>query len=212
MTATLSAIGAVLGLILLWAGIKHLRVSTLVAAVLSAGDLLALALTLISLGWLGLVLFVGVNVAGFVAWGAVHGARIDQELAYAATQAAVEPSETEAVYRWLTKRPEVTPLGARRHARVVRLLSERGRSPADVYELAVPIELLWLVHRPPLDWLVEQFDCLLRLYGEPATEAERIADVLSAASQRSAATFEQLVVATVTAAGGSADLPAARAA
>jgi hypothetical protein len=66
--------------------------------------------------------------------------------------------------------------------------------------MAHPIALLWVVHRPGLEWLVEHFDRLLRLYGMSADESMRLADVISSATKQSAATFEQMVEGMVAAA------------
>jgi len=195
----------VLAIVLLWGGIRRLRFTTLVAAAVSAVDLLVLALTLVPLGLWGLGVLVAVNLVCFGTWCIVQAARIDAELTFAATQANADRDEVGAVYQELTRNRDLRAMGARRHARFIRLLCERGRSPQEAREMAVPIGMLWLVHRPELDWLVEQFDCLLRRYNEPASEAMRVADVLTAGAQHSAATFEQLVIASVSSADGSAE-------
>jgi hypothetical protein len=54
-----------------------------------------------ALGWWCGALVVAANVGGLVVWGAVHGARIEADFAYAATQADADLDEVRAVYRWL---------------------------------------------------------------------------------------------------------------
>src|SRR5688572_14205308 len=87
-------------------------------------------------------------------------------------------------------------------AELISLLAQRARTPSEIEEMALPVALLWVVHRPDLGCLVERFDTLLRLYGEPASESMRVADTLSAGTKASAATFTEMLDALVAAAGG----------
>jgi len=92
-------------------------------------------------------------------------------------------------------------MGPLERARLVSELAPRARTIEEIEEMALPVALLWTVHRPDLGWLVEHFDRLLRLYGLEASEAMRAADTLSAGTKESAATFEDMVEAMVAAAG-----------
>jgi hypothetical protein len=65
--------------------------------------------------------------------------------------------------------------------------------------MAQPIALLWAVHRPDLDWLVDRFDQLLRRSGMDAGDSMRLADVVSAGTKAGAATFEEMVEAMIAA-------------
>ncbi len=208
MVIALSVAGVLLSIALLWSGIRKWRFSTPLAASLSVIDLLALGLLLVSLGWWGLALFVAANGVAALTWGGVHATRIDSELTFAATQIDRPVEQVKEVHRELMRNGSLRAMGPRRLSRLVRRLAERARSPQDARAMAPPIGLLWLVHRPDLEWLVDQFDSLLRLYDEPATEAMRVADVLTVAAQQSAATFSEVVIATVSAAGGSTGAPA----
>jgi hypothetical protein len=55
------------------------------------------------------------------------------------------------------------------------------------------------VFRPELDALVERFDRLLRLYGKSASDAMQVADTLTKATQLAAATFDEMLDATIAA-------------
>jgi hypothetical protein len=204
MSVALTATTLVLSLALLWATVRRLPFGTPVSAALSAVDILALVLTVVSLGWLGIGLFMAANALGFVIWGVVHAAKIDEELTYAAIQADVPQASVKAAYHWLGKQRELRAMGPRRRAMLVRLLCERARSPDEVRDMALPIGMLWLTHKPDLAWLVEQFDAALRVYGEPASASMRLADVLTVGTQQSAANFEQMLEALVVAGGGAA--------
>jgi hypothetical protein len=94
-------------------------------------------------------------------------------------------------------------VGPLRRAEFIRLLAERARSPEEIREMLCPLGMLWIVHRPQPEWLVEHFDCLLRRWDRPAADAMSLADTLTVAAQRSAATFEQIVEAMVEASSAS---------
>ena len=88
-------------------------------------------------------------------------------------------------------------LGPIRLAQLISFLAQRGRSAAEIEQMARPVALLWVVHRPELEHFVEQFDRLLRLHDEPASEAMRVADLLTASTQASAATFQEMLDALI---------------
>jgi len=51
----------------------------------------------------------------------------------------------------------------------------------------------WVVQECELPWLVEHFDRLLRLYGRRASNSIQVSDTLTVATQRSAASFREVV-------------------
>jgi len=172
---------------------------------LSALDLLALALALMQLGWLGVALFVGVNIIGFSAWGVAEAIYVDAEMASAAALSGREKSEMRALAKALEQDRALTVLGPRRRARLIRLLSERARTPAEVRHMATPIGTLCIIgDKPDLSWLVERFDSLLRLHDKPAADAMDVADTITVSSQQSAATQNEMIEALVVASGGTA--------
>lgn len=213
MGTALAVIGLVLALVLLWTGVKKLRFQRPVEAVLSVADLLALGFALWQLEWLGLVLFVAVNVLGLVAWGAAGAVQVESAMSEAAAQSGADVAELTDVHRQLVARRDLRSLGPRRLAKLMVALAKRARGPAEIREMAPPLAYLWIgQNKPDLDWLVGSFDGLARLYGKEADDAEEMADILTAATQRSAATFEDMVEAMIVAAGGSIEPRASKAA
>lgn len=114
-------------------------------AVLSALDLLALALAPMQLGWEGLVPFLGVNIVGFLAWGAAEAIYVDAELASAAALGGGEKSGMRALSEALEKDQALKVLGPQRRANLIRMLSERARTSSEIRHMAAPIGLLWIV-------------------------------------------------------------------
>jgi hypothetical protein len=195
----LGVITMVLSLALLWAGRKRLRFGSFVSTLLSVVELLALGILVVSLGWWGLVAFAAVNAIAFAIHGVVLAARVEERLVYASIQTDEPREDVEALAARLGKRRELASVGPVERAELIKLLSERARSVAEIEEMAVPIALLQVVHRPAWPWLVGRFDQLLRLASEPVSEAMGLADVLTTATKRSAATFEEIVEAMVAA-------------
>lgn len=201
-----SVVGLVLAAALLWTGFKRLHASSLLAAVLSAVELAGFVLTLATLGWaIALAVVIGCTTLGFVIYGVAGAMHIEAELTYAATQADVEPVELKDVNKRLSRVRELRAMGPKKRALLIRLLAEQHRDPGEIEEMAVPIGLLWLVHKSDLRWLVGRFDQVLRLYGEPATASMNVADTLTVSTQQAAATFEEMVNALVVAGGGVSD-------
>jgi hypothetical protein len=195
----------VLSLVLLWTGLKHLRFSSLVGAVLSAVELLGLALSMISLGWWGLVALAFSNALAIMVWSVVLAARVERRLVYASLQADVSKHDMKMLFKWLGKQDAVRPIRPVERAELIRLLSERNRSVAEIRQMALPIAMLHVVHDTPLPLLVERCDRILRLAGEPAAEAMHFADVLTAGTQNSAVTLTEMLDALLAFYAGDAD-------
>jgi Ca2+/Na+ antiporter len=197
MGTVLSALGLVLSLVLLWTGRKHMAFGSYVNTVLSVVEVLALVIAIVSLGWWGVAIVAMVNVVAFLVWSVVLFAQVEERLTYAAIQAGESKETMLALARRLRNQSEFAAFGPIKRADLIKLLSERGRSVEETEAMAAPIALLEVVHKPPLDWLVDHFDRLLRLVGEPASESMRIADIITASTQKSAATFVETVEALV---------------
>jgi hypothetical protein len=195
----LALLAVLLTAALLWTGVKRLEVATPLKAVLTALDLVALGFALVQLGWAGLVVFVVANVVGFLAWGVAGAVYVDAELSTGAALGATDKAALRAVYNGLARERALRAMGPRWRAVLVRALAERARAPEEVAQMAVPIGLLWVAHRPDLEALVDDFDTLLRRFGKGAEEAMSVADTLSASTTRSAATFDQSIEALLAA-------------
>jgi hypothetical protein len=162
----LGVLTMVLSLALLWAGRKKLRFGSLVSTTLSVIELLALGIAVVSLGWWGLIALAAVNVIAFAVYGIVLAARVEERLVYASIQTDEPRKAVEALAARLGQRPGLASVGPVERADLIKLLSERARTVSEIEEMAVPIALLQVVHRPPWPWLVSRFDQLLRL-GRP---------------------------------------------
>lgn len=66
--------------------------------------------------------------------------------------------------------------------------------------MAPAVAALWAIEKPPLDWLVESFDRLLRLYNESPEDSYRVAATIEASSSSAAGTFREIVDALIAAA------------
>ena len=68
----------------------------------------------------------------------------------------------------------------------------------EIADMALPIAMLLAAFDPgPMDDLVEKFDRLLRLAGEPATRAMDVADTLTRGTQVGAASFTEMLDAMI---------------
>ncbi len=123
--------------------------------------------------------------------------RQEEVLLYAATQCDASKEDMYAISKWMQQeRGPFALMGPLERAELISELAQRARQLDEMREMARPIALLWVVHRPPdLGWLVEYFDRLLRLYDMDASDAMKLADVISGASKAGAATFTEMVTA-----------------
>jgi lysozyme len=198
MEIVVDVVAIVLGLILLWTGLRKLHLSRLHKTTLSILDLALLAMATISRGWLGLWVFLGVNVVAIVIWSIRLAMQKETLLTFAATQSARTKEEMEALYDRLHRSHQAFRLlGPIRLAELISHLAQRGRDPGEIAEMARPVAMLSTVNDVGLGWMAVRFDRILRLYGDPATESMRIADTLTRATQLSAITFEEMVDATI---------------
>ena len=201
MSVVVGVAGIIVGLALLWSGRKRLQLGTFGSALLSLLDIAVLVVSVVLLGWLGVAVFVVTNLVAFLIVSVRLAAKQEEILLYAATQADTSKEEMSAISKWMQNEGGPFALmGPVVRAELISELAQRARDPDEIRKMSHPIALLWAVHRPPLAWLVERFDQLLRLYGTSADDSMRLADTLSSATKHSAATFEQMVEGMVTAA------------
>ncbi len=201
MDILLNAAGVLLALALLWLGLNRIELSSGPKAAIWIADFILLIVSIVSLGWVGVVILVIANVLAILGWSLWLAMQKESLLVYAAIQADSSKEEIQELYRRLHGSDQAfRALGPIELAKLIKCLSERGRAPDEIEHMARPIALLQVVHEPPLEELVERFDRLLRLYGEPAENAMSVADKLTKATQLSAATFEEMLSATLAAA------------
>lgn len=196
MQTIVEALGIVLGLVLLWTGVKRVRIHSYVAAVITFMDFGLLVVATVYLGWLGLLLFIIVNAIALVVTSVRLASRKEELLTYASTQFDVEKQQVYELFDRVRGSHRVwTVLGQINCAEFIAAISQRGRSVSEAETMLVPIALLWFNDRRRIDIeaLTEKFDRLMRLTREPADEAMRVADVLTQASRQSAASFSDML-------------------
>lgn len=185
---------------LLWTGMKQLDLSRPWKAAIWFLDVLILVVATIALGSIGLLLVAVASVLAILGWSIRLAARKEEQLLYAATQARATKEDVYDLYSRLRHSHRVfrvlDPLDL---ARLIRLLSERARSIPEIEDMAQPVAMLYVTHRPELPWLAESFDRLMRLQRKPASESMSVADILTVAAQQSAATFVDVVEAILAA-------------
>lgn len=127
-----------------------------------------------------------------------------------ATETGESIAEMKALAKRLRHVRELKAVEPTEQAEMIKPLAERSRSGREIEEIAPALGTLLLLHGPPLPWLVESFDRLLRLAGEPASKAMEAAATLSASTRHAAASFREMLEAMITVYSG--EIPAEEAA
>jgi hypothetical protein len=187
----------VVGLVLLWSGHRRIELGSFASTVLSLLELLGLGLAIWSAGWWGVFALGAVNVVAVLIWSVVLAMRVESKVVYAGIQLGEPKDRMKALADRLGSRKELKVLGATERAELIRLLAERDRTVAEIEDMAVPVAMLNSIHSVSMSWLVEQFDRLMRLTGEPADRAHQVADTIHSTSTHAAATFKDIVEALV---------------
>lgn len=208
MVIGIVGLSATLGL--LWSGRERLRFGSFLSTSLSLLELLGTVIAVVSLGWLGFALLAVVNLMAVLVWSCVLALRVEEKLRYAAAETGESIAEMKALAKRLRRIRELKAVQPTDQAEMIRLLAERARSSEEIEEIAPAIGTLLLLHGPPLPWLVEHFDRLLRLAGEPASKAMEAAATLSASTRNAAASFREMLEAMITVYSG--EVPAEEAA
>jgi hypothetical protein len=210
MQTIIGIIGLIATLAMLWSGREKLGFGSLLNTVRSLLELLGLCLAIVALGWLGFALLAVVNLIAILVWSCVLALRVEERLRYAATETDEPIAELKQLAKRLRGREGLGTIGPVEQAEMIKLLAERARSIQEIEAMAPAIGSLALLHGAPLPWLVEHFDRLLRVAGEPAEKAMEAAATLSASTKQAAASFSEMLEATITV--YSAGLPIADAA
>lgn len=195
LEAVLSGITIVLYLTLLFTGRQRLEFGRYFQAFASLAGFAILGVSVFLLGWPGVFILVGVTVVAagiravmlaaeqetLLVSAQIHGAFTDR------AQAMAFPKELRASHRALRS------IGPIELARLIERLAMRGRRATEIRSMAAPIAMLHIVFKSELIALIDRFDRLLRLWRKPAHEATHVADVLTAGTQTSAATFDEML-------------------
>jgi hypothetical protein len=197
MDRAVGILSLALSLALLWSGRKKTEFGTFVATLLTISELAGIGLAVWALGWWGFAVLAAINGTAIVVWSVILAARVQSKLVYASIQSGETQDAMKALAVHLGTRPELKALGPLDRADLISLLAERGRSTAEIELMGVPIAKLMAIHDVDLKWLVERFDQILRLSGEPTENADEAAEIIHATSTKSPMTFREAVDAFV---------------
>lgn len=183
---------------LLWSRRTPLVFGSYTTTLLSVIELLGVIVGVVSLGWIGLALFAVANLVAVVAWSCILALRVEENLRPSVTETGESMAEMKALAKRIRRAPGLAAIGPVEQSELIRLLAERGRSGREIELIAPEIGKLHLLHRASLAWLVERFDRLLRLSGEPAAKAEEVAATVSASAIVGAAPFTEILDGLIT--------------
>lgn len=200
MNTALQVAGVVLSLLLLWLGLKKVELKSPAKVVLAVADAGLLVAGVVSLGWLGLIIVIVANVAGFLGW----GVRLALERDHLQTAATIRSGESREAIRSLQDRLQpqkaFSTFDPIELATLIRTLADCGRSAEEIEVVAPAVAMLSVAHGQDAVQLAPDFDRVLRLYGEPTSNAMAVADTLTASTLASACSFSEMLAACITAA------------
>jgi hypothetical protein len=203
MATLLSAAALLVGLVLLWTWRRGLEVTSFQATLLSVIEVAGFLLSIATLGWVGVAIFILVGVVAILTWSVVLALRKDRILTAAAVQGAeLDREGAEELWHWMGREGSFGAVRPLLRAELICSLAGLARDSDEIRAMAPPIAALSLIFDCEPLWLAPRFDRLLRLYGHEAADAEAVADTLTAATQRAADSFENMVEGMIVAGGG----------
>ena len=198
--SVLDALSLVVALAVWWLGIRRIELTSAVKSVLSVLEFGVLIGTVVTLGWLGLAIFVAANVVGLLLYSVRMAMRHETIVIEIANCTEASKEEVQALLKRLGRRKELKWVSPIERAEWVRELAHRGRGLPEIEIMAPSIAKLSLVYgQPEAPWLISRFDQIMRLYGEPASRAESVAETIYASVRASAATFPEMLEAFIAA-------------
>lgn len=194
----LEIVSLLLGVAVWWLGIRKFELSTGAKSVVSVLEFGLVIVVVYKLGWLGLGLFVAASVVGLLSHSVVLAMRQESILVEVSIRAGAEKSEVQAAHKRLQRHERLRAVGPIQRAEWMRDLANRGRSLQEIEAMAPAIGGLATVYGgTDPGWLIDRFDRVLRLYGEPASRAEEVAATIHASVNASAASFPEMLEAMV---------------
>jgi hypothetical protein len=194
LSTLVGAAGLVVGLVLLWTRKKPLEVSSFQATLLSIIDVVGFIIAIVTLGWLGVGIFISVSLTAILAWSAVRAMKKQSILVNAAVQGSdISIEEANTLWDWMREEKSFAAVAPIKRAEMIRALASRARGPAEIRAMSVPIAQLSTIFECDPEWLSPRFDRLLRLYGNEADDAMEVADTLTRGTQLAAASFKEMV-------------------
>lgn len=181
-------------MLLIWLGLKKFDASKYTKTVISLLDSGLLIVSTVKLGWLGVGVVAAANFIGAVVYSVRLAVKKDSLLTSAAAQSGTSKEALEELYEQLRREHQVFKvMSPIERAQLIYFLSRRGRNESEIIEMAVPIAMLWFAREMELRQLVDRFDRLMRLYDKEASEAMDLANTLTASTQGSAATLDDMI-------------------
>ena len=203
METLIGALVLVLGLVLLWTGRQRFKFSSFQATLLSILEIAGLVVSVVAMGWLGIGILLGINVIAALVWSVILAARKQSILVDASVQSVdMSVEEADEIWSWMSKEKAFAVMPPLERGELIRALAAQARSPSEIRLMAVAVAQLAVVFDCDAIWLASYFDQALRLYGKEASDSEEVADTLTTATKRSAASFEDMLVAMIVAGGG----------
>jgi len=203
MGTVISAAVLVLGLSLLWSGRQRFEFSSFQATLLSVLEIIGFVVAVVQLEWLGIGILLGVNLIAAMVWSVILAAKKQSILTDASVQSVdMSVEEAEEIWHWMRKQKAFAVLPPLKRGELIRALAEQARSPGEIRSMAIAIAQLSVVFDYDPIKLAPRFDQLLRLYGKPASESEEVADTLVTGTKGAAMSFDEMLVAAITAGGG----------
>lgn len=192
MGSILEIISILLFLFSLWLGYQKIEASKLTQSILFFADLSLIVIGIIQLGTLGIWIAIIANFLGILIYSARLAMRKKDLLVSASTQGGFDRKEVEKLYEELGESNKIFKyVGPIERAKIIYLISQRGRDLEEIKKLAIVIALIWYVQKLDLEVLVKKFDRLLRLWNKSVDDAMDMADTLTKSNQMSAADFEE---------------------
>jgi hypothetical protein len=190
----ISAAALAVGLVLLWTWRRGLEVSSFQATFLSVIEVAGFAVSVVTLGWLGVAIFVAVSLIALIAWSVVLAIKHQSVLVSAAVQGVdITKEEAEEIWQWMKEEKSLAAIPPLKRAELIKALAVNARKPKEIRAMAVPIAQLSLLFDCDPLWLAPRFDQLLRLFGHDADEATQAAETLATSTQLAPISFEEMV-------------------
>ncbi|HYG95802.1 MAG TPA: hypothetical protein VD741_01725 [Solirubrobacterales bacterium] len=206
MEMAISGAVLVLGLILLWTGLRHYKFNSFQATLLSILEIVGVVVSVVSLGWLGIGILLAVNLSAALVWSGILAAKKQSILVDASVQSTnMSVEEADEIWHWMKKQKAFAVIRPLRRGELIGALAGQARSPSEIRRMAVAVAQLSVIFDCDPIWLAPRFDQLLRLYGESAADSEKVADTIVTGTKQSAASFEEMLEAAIVAGGGSVE-------
>lgn len=194
------------GLVLLWTRRQRYEFNSFQATLLSILEIVSVFVSMIALGWLGVVILVGINIVAGLIWSAILAVKKQAILVDASVQSAdMSVEEADEIWEWMRREGAFAVIRPLQRGELIRVLAEQARSQQEIRPMAVAVAQLSVIFDHDVLWLAPRFDQLLRLYDKSASDSEEVADLFVTSTKRSAASFEDMLIAMIVAAGGSVE-------